>query len=83
MGAESAKEKDTENEREDLKLVSHGLTGRWVRNIFGVIVGVMLLISIVSSVIVHNYYINSVQQALESRAVNLVSLFFNRYIEQF
>ena len=46
----------------------NGLTRRWVRNAFGVIVAFLLLLEILFAVMLRFYYYQSVQNALESRA---------------
>lgn len=51
--------------REDLRF--KGVTRRWLLNIIGVVVIVVALIQIISSVLIYNYYYNSVRQVINSQ----------------
>lgn len=62
----------------NLSIKFKGITRRWYINIFGVIIVFLIGFEIVFSIIVYNYYYESVRQYLETRA-NVTAQFFNKY----
>lgn len=61
-------------------MAARKLTHRWILNSFGLIVGIVLLIEVLASLAIYNYYYNQARQMLQNRA-ELVRNTFNQYAQ--
>ena len=52
-----------------------GITTRWIINTFGVILGVVVLLIVILSLVLQNYYHNGVYQTLNGRVDELTNVF--------
>lgn len=56
-----------------------GITRRWIRNIFSVILIILIAVSVSTCMLIKSYYYTSVKNSIESHTSDLTTTFFNIY----
>ena len=64
-----------DNIRTGGRKMKKGITTRWIINTFGVILGVVVLLIVILSLVLQNYYHNGVYQTLNGRVDELTNVF--------
>lgn len=64
-------------EKQKKTSIHNGITGRWLANTFGVILGIVILLVLILSFFMKNYYYNGIHQTLNGRVDELSNVFGN------